>query len=81
MQGTVVGGFTNLKQTAKFSLKILDIFNSCMKFSLSVCLSVLKEWLGKPGESNNRLDFVSGIALLRTKLSCSITSAESYPKK
>jgi len=84
VQGTVVGGFTNLKQTEKFSLMILDIFNSCMKFSfcLSVCLSVLKKWLGKPGESNDRLDFVSGIALLCTKLSCSITSAESYlPKK
>jgi hypothetical protein len=63
VQGTVVAGFTNLKQSAKFSLMILDIFNGSMKFSLSVCLSVclLKKWLGKPGESNNRLDFVSGV--------------------
>jgi hypothetical protein len=37
VQGTDVGGFTNLKQTAKFSLMILgDIFTCCMKFSLSV---------------------------------------------
>jgi len=38
-----VGGFTNLKRTAKLSVMILDIFNCCMKFSLSVCLSVCPE--------------------------------------
>jgi len=76
-------GFTNLKPTAKFSLMILDnIFNCCMNFSLFVCLSVLKKQLGKPGESNKRHDFVSGIALLSTKLCCSITSAVGeLPKK
>jgi len=55
-----------------------------MKFllSLCLCLSVLKKWLGKPGESNSRHDFVSGIALLFTKLSCSVTIAEGeLPKQ
>ena len=56
-----------------------DIFNCCMNFSLSVC-SQKVAW--KPLESNNRHDFVSGIALLSTKLCCSITSAEGeLPKK
>ena len=78
-----MGDFTDLKQIAKLSLMILDdIFNCCMKFSLSVCQSVLKEWFGKQGESNSRHNFVSGIVLLCTKLSCSITSADGeLPKQ
>jgi len=89
-----MGDFTDLKQIAKLSLMILDdIFNCCMKFSLSVCQSVLKEWLGKPAESNSRHDFVSGIvyyAILEEQLNLflntnvstktNITQTQNFPK-